>query len=85
MSHHRSGTQVGLLPTGAALPVAQVTPLEFVGGTMTAARANESVWPPRRDERRLALRLGAVIVQERRQRQSPLKLNPVDRHQRPFQ
>jgi hypothetical protein len=41
MLHHRSRAQAGLMPTGAALPVAQLPPFEFVSLGMAAARADE--------------------------------------------
>jgi hypothetical protein len=73
----RARTQAGLMPTRAALPVAQFPPFEFVSGGVTATRAYEPARPSRLDERGLALLLGAVVPQESRHRQSLLKLNSI--------
>ncbi len=84
MLHNRSGSQAGLMPAVAALPVPQLAPFELVSAFIAATRALEPLRPTRLNERRLALGFRAVGVHEVRKRQPLLKLNSIDRHDCPF-
>jgi hypothetical protein len=62
--------------------LAGLDPQHAVGRT-TTARAAKAVRPTRLLQRRLALRLGATLLEKLKQRHPRLKLNAIHRHDTP--
>ena len=76
----RARSQTGLMPAGAALPQPFLGALESAVGRGRGARTDETARPACPQQRLLARRFRAVLLQERRQRQAGLELHAIRRH-----
>ena len=79
MFHDAADNRGALVTTALSLP----EPATVMGGAKSGAIAtitNKAVGPARQHHSGFALRLGAVVAQERRKRQAGLKLDAVHGH-----